>query len=76
MVEGTPNGVLTAEISNWTGKLVVCPRWQLEKLARREEPTRTGVYTLVGPDPDSTHRERVYIGESENIFERLKQHHK
>lgn len=76
LVEGTPKGVLTAEISNWTGKLVVCPRWQLEKLAGRDEATRTGVYALVGPDPDITHRERVYIGESENIFERLKQHHK
>ncbi|MEL7244316.1 MAG: DUF4357 domain-containing protein, partial [Cyanobacteria bacterium J06573_2] len=29
LVEGTPNSILTAEIINWTGKVIVAPRSQL-----------------------------------------------
>ena len=76
LVNGTATGVLTAEISNWTGKLIVCPRSQIDKLVEREEASRTGVYALVGPDPEQVLRERVYIGESDNVFGRLKQQHK
>lgn len=52
LVDGTPTGILTAEIINWTGKIIVAPRTQLAELARREEVRRTGIYCLVGADPD------------------------
>lgn len=74
LVEGIPNGLITAEIGQWTGKAVVAPRQRLDQLAKRPEATRTGVYVLMGPDPDRDGVDRVYIGESENVFDRLRQH--
>jgi hypothetical protein len=47
-----PTGILTTEIINWTGKLYVAPRSRLADLAGRGELRRTGIYLLVGPDPD------------------------
>jgi len=76
LTEGAPTGVLTAEIINWTGKVIVAPRAQLAALAPRSEVKRTGVYCLVGPDPESPHRDRVYIGEGDNVFVRLTAHDK
>src|SRR5207248_591673 len=33
LVDGVPSGILTAEIMNWTGKVIVSPRSQLDQLA-------------------------------------------
>jgi hypothetical protein len=74
LVDGTPNGLLTAEIMNWTGHVLTGPRSKLAELVQRPECARTGVYFLVGPDPDDSLRTRVYIGESEDVAQRLKQH--
>ena len=52
LADGEPTGLLVAEIRNWTGKVLVAPRSQLDQLSKREELRRTGVYLLVGPDPD------------------------
>jgi hypothetical protein len=75
-VDGTPTGILTAEIINWTGKLYVAPRSQLADLAKRDEVRRTGVYFLVGPDPERPSRDKVYIGEGDNVLKRLIDHDK
>ncbi|MEY3175493.1 MAG: hypothetical protein RLZZ436_3407 [Planctomycetota bacterium] len=74
LTDGDPAGVLTAEIINWTGKIVAAPRSQLRQLGRREDVQRTGVYVLAGPDPTQPHRDKVYIGEADHVFERLKSH--
>ncbi len=37
LVDGVPSGILTAEIINWSGKVVVSPRSQLAQLASRQE---------------------------------------
>jgi Domain of unknown function (DUF4357) len=76
LADGSPNGVLTAEIINWTGKVIVAPRSRLADLARRDEVRRTGVYFLIGPDPDTPNRNRVYIGEGDNVIKRLAAHDK
>lgn len=76
LVEGTPNSILTAEIINWTGKVIVAPRSQLPELATRTEAKRTGVYILAGDDPSNPLKERIYIGESDNVFKRLTEHNK
>ncbi len=76
LVEGTPNSILTAEIINWTGKVIVAPRSQLPELAKREEAKRTGVYILAGEDPQNPIKECIYIGESDNVFKRLTEHNK
>lgn len=72
--EGTPNSLLIVEIFNWTGKVLVIPRSQLFQLKDRSEVKQTGVYVLVGQDLDEPLKEHVYIGESDNVWERLNKH--
>ncbi len=74
LVDGTPSGIRIGEIRNWTGKVVVTPRSQLADLAKRDEARRTGVYCLVGGDPDRENRDCVYIGEADNVLSRLTSH--
>lgn len=74
LVDGAPSGVMIAEIMNWTGRLTVAPRTQLADLAQRDELKRTGVYVLTGQNPEDPSQEIVYIGESDNIWQRLMQH--
>ena len=76
LVDGTPHGLLTAEIMNWTGHVLTGPRSKLAELIQRSECGRTGVYFLVGPDPDNSLRSLVYIGESDDVARRLKQHNR
>jgi hypothetical protein len=76
LVDGTPNGLLTAEIMNWTGHVLTGPRSKLSELVKRPEVARTGVYFLVGPDPNNSLRPLVYIGESDDVGKRLKQHNR
>lgn len=76
LVDGSPNGLLTAEIMNWTGHVLTGPRTKLSELVQRPECGRTGVYFLVGPDPDNSLRPLVYIGESDDVGTRLKQHNR
>ncbi|MGJ7462329.1 GIY-YIG nuclease family protein [Halomonas sp. MA07-2] len=76
LVDGTPNGLLTAEIMNWTGHVLTGPRSKLSELVQRPECGRTGLYFLVGPDPENSLRPLVYIGESDDVGTRLKQHNR
>lgn len=74
LVDGTPNGLLTAEILNWSGHVLTGPRSKLAELVKRPECSRPGVYFLVGQDPENASQLRVYIGESDDVAGRLKQH--
>jgi Domain of unknown function (DUF4357) len=76
LADGIPNGILTSEIGNWTGKVIVAPRTQLPELSKREESKRIGVYFLIGEDPEEAAMNKVYVGKSTNIFKRLQQHEK
>lgn len=76
LVDGTPNGLLTAEIMNWTGHVLTGPRSKLSELVQRPEVCRTGIYFLIGPDPENSFRSQVYIGESDDVGKRLKQHNR
>ena len=53
LADGTPGGLLTAEIMNWTGHVVAAPRSDLAALLKRDETSRTGIYILLGDDPES-----------------------
>jgi hypothetical protein len=54
----------------------VAPHSQLADLAKREEVRRTGLYCLVGADPDHSERDRIYVGEGDNVLKRLVAHDK
>jgi Domain of unknown function (DUF4357) len=74
LAEGTAHGLISAEIVNWTGRVLIVNRSDLDKLAQRTEARRPGVYLLAGADPDKPSKERIYVGESENVLARLVQH--
>jgi hypothetical protein len=74
LVEGDAQGLRTAEVMNWTGQLVVGPRTLLKNLGQRPESRKTGVYILVGRDPEDFTSTMVYIGESDNVYDRLTSH--
>ena len=74
LADGTPGGIITAEIMNWTGHVMVAPRSRLPDLIRRDEAKRTGVYFLLGDDPRGGYKPMLYIGETDAIGKRLKQH--
>ncbi|GAA2884063.1 GIY-YIG nuclease family protein [Pseudonocardia halophobica] len=72
LVEGTPGGLTTAEIPNWTGHVVTASRSDIAKLLSRDEAERTGVYFLLGSS--ELGETRCYIGEADVVRDRLKQH--
>jgi len=74
LVDGTPGGLLTAEIVNWTGHVIAAPRSDLISLLGRDETSRTGIYLLIGDDPDSLGGIQVYVGEGDDVRTRLKSH--
>ncbi|MFD6677723.1 GIY-YIG nuclease family protein [Rhodococcus zopfii] len=74
LADGTPGGLLTAEIMNWTGHVVAAPRSDLAALVKRPEATRTGIYILLGDDPNSLGGQLAYIGEGDDVSKRLYQH--
>jgi len=74
LVDGTPGGIITAQIMNWTGQVVTAPRSRLADLLGRPELKRTGVYILIGDDPENMDRSIAYIGESEDVGRRLSEH--
>lgn len=73
LVHGSPNGLRTAELSNWSGKAIAAPRTEISDLLKREELSSPGFYLLTGVDPESGDR-AIYIGEAENVKSRLKGH--
>ena len=73
LVHGDPKRLRTAELSNWTGKAVAGPRSEFEGVIGREESGSSGVYLLTGNDPESG-KPALYVGEAENIRDRVKAH--
>lgn len=74
LANGTPGGLLTAEIMNWTGHVVAAPRSDIKALLNRPEASRTGIYILLGDDPNSLGGTIAYIGEGDDVSKRLYQH--
>ena len=74
LADGTPGGLLTAEIMNWTGHVVAAPRSDLAALLKRPEVSRTGIYILLGEDPEGLSDSLAYIGEGDDVSKRLYHH--
>lgn len=73
LVDGSPHGLITAEIMNWTGHVLFAPRAKIPELLSRPEASRTGVYLLQGT-ADETDETLVYIGEGDDVGVRVAQH--
>ncbi len=72
LIDGLADGIVAAELSNWTGKGYKIPRSRLKDLSERTDLKKAGIYFLFGRD--ETDSEIVYIGEAEEVYKRLIQH--
>ena len=72
LIDGDPNGRMSCELSNWTGKAFKIPRIKIKECVDRKELVSTGIYLLFGKSEDNI--DQVYIGEAESILKRLNQH--
>ena len=73
LIEGDPNKRWVCELSNWNGKAYKLPRIEVKKCSDRQDLFSCGVYFLFGKR-DTDGKGIAYIGEAENVFDRLKQH--
>ena len=75
LVNGDADGIVVAELSNWDGKAIKIPRSEIntyDKNSFDDDLSQPGVYFLFVKEDDGS--DSVYIGESDNIEQRLKQH--
>jgi hypothetical protein len=63
LIDGDPNGRMSCELSNWSGKAYKIPRIKVKDCSDRNDLTSTGVYLLFGKNHDG--KDQVYIGEME-----------
>ncbi len=71
LVNGTADSLVTAELSNWNGKAIKIPRTEVSS-CNRDDIKGVGIYFLICQEDDGT--DSVYIGEAENVLDRLIQH--
>ena len=74
LADGTPGGLTTAEITNWTGHVLSARRSDLAGLLKRDEAQRTGVYLLLADDEAAIGDIRCYVGEADVVADRLRRH--
>jgi hypothetical protein len=72
LIDGDPNGRMTCELSNWTGKAYKIPRIKIKDCVDRDDLQNTGVYLLLGKNDEN--KDLVYIGEAEVVLKRINQH--
>ncbi|MEN9335523.1 MAG: hypothetical protein RLZZ500_510 [Bacteroidota bacterium] len=72
LIDGDPNGRMTCELSNWTGKAYKIPRIKVKDCTDRPDLNSTGIYLLCGKNDEG--KDIVYIGEAESVLKRLNQH--
>lgn len=71
LIDGDPNGRMSCELSNWSGKAYKIPRIKIKECTDRNDLNSTGVYLLFGKNDEG--KDLVYIGEAESILKRLNQ---
>lgn len=71
LVNGNADSLTTAELSNWNGKAIKIPRTEIAE-CDRDDIKGVGIYFLMCQEDDGT--DSVYIGEAENVLDRLTQH--
>ncbi len=74
LIDGEPNGLKTAELSNWVGQAIVIPRNKLKEIKQRSECHKPAVYFLIGKESEEALLPTTYIGEAENLWNRLSTH--
>jgi len=73
LVDGSPSGIITAEIMNWTGHVLAALRALLSDLLKRSEIMRMGIYFLTGPRSRAP-SDPVLVGQPAARFQLRPQH--
>lgn len=71
--DGNVTGIKVGEVINHTILAIFCPRFKTNELSEIPEAKRPGVYFLFGKD-EETNEDLAYVGEAENVFDRLQNH--
>jgi predicted GIY-YIG superfamily endonuclease len=71
--DGSARSIRIAEITSRTVQAVLIPRIKLKDAEKRSEIKNVGIYFLFGESDDGV-KPLVYIGETEDCYQRLKQH--
>ena len=71
--DGTVTGIKFGEVVNQTIQSISCPRLRIAELNEYQESKRPGVYFLFGQD-EETNEPKAYIGEAENVYDRIQNH--
>ncbi len=74
LLKGQDHGPKTGEISNWPGRAVYSPVEYAGEILKRKEFEKPGVYILKSDPKKVEYTERVYVGESGKLRDRLKDH--
>ncbi len=74
LIDGEPDGLKIAELSNWVGQAIVIPRNKLKEIKTRPDCSKPAVYFLVGKQNEDELLSTAYIGEAENLWNRLSTH--
>lgn len=68
-------GPKVIEIGNWSGKAIYCPvNYLTELMESRKEYKQPGLYFLNGISSLEGYKNKIYVGEGENVGGRLKDH--
>ncbi len=73
LADATVTGIRYAELVNWTGHALACPRNRLNELPKWPEAAKPGVYFLFESRFGDS-KPIAYVGESENVSQRLTSH--
>ncbi len=74
LIDGEPNGIKTLTLGGWNGLGLVFPRNKLKEVGNDEMVKKPGVYFLFGRESEDSLMNSAYIGEAENLFDRLTTH--
>lgn len=73
--DGDPTGIIECSIDEWFGISYKIPRNRLKEASKLKCINNTGIYILFGEDEETANK-IAYIGETEDIYDRLKQHNR
>lgn len=73
-LDDDPSKRALCDEANRTARILKIPRAMLAGSAERKELDQVGLYLLIGENSDEPDRPFVYVGETENLMERLSGH--
>ena len=72
--DGEPNGVRIIDRMNWTGVGLAFPRSKWQEIRGRNEFLQTGIYILIGYEPDINELPVIYVGQADGVGSRIDSH--